>query len=98
MYAVIFKARLRPLDDAYYETAHRMRELAMQQYGCLDFVSSTENDFEISISYWNSERDIRAWRQDPEHQRAQLQGRDNWYLDYEVEVLELQRRYTSRDP
>ena len=40
MYAVIFKATVKQLDDEYSQTAKRMRELAIEKYGCLDFVSS----------------------------------------------------------
>ena len=44
MYAVIFKAKLAQIDDAYFKTAKRMRELALGKYGCLEFVSVMEGD------------------------------------------------------
>jgi hypothetical protein len=52
MYAVIFHAEIAQLDDEYFATAKHMRELAMTQYGCLDFVATTEGNREIAISYW----------------------------------------------
>lgn len=50
MYAVIFKARIKHLDDEYIATAVRMRELAINNYNCLDFTSCTQADQEIAIS------------------------------------------------
>jgi len=51
MYAVIFRATINKLDEAYSRTATRMRELAMKEYGCSEFISVTEGKQEISISY-----------------------------------------------
>jgi len=93
MYAVIFTARLKAPDGDYDETASRMRQLARERYGCLDFVSSTQGDQEIAISYWQRESDILRWKQDPEHQRAQQLGRTRWYASYRVEVVEIKRHY-----
>ena len=53
----------------------------------------TEGEHEIAISYWESESAIAAWREDPEHQRAQQSGRERWYSDYTVEVVEVRRAY-----
>ena len=35
MYAVIFKAKTKELDDAYFKMAKGMRELAINEYGCV---------------------------------------------------------------
>lgn len=94
MYAVIFTARIKQLDDHYEQTASRMRQLARERYGCLDFVSSTQGDQEIAISYWQRESDILRWKQDPEHLQAQQLGRTRWYASYRVEVVEIRRHYS----
>lgn len=62
MFIVIFRARVRQLDDQYFQTATRMRELAMAKFGCLDFHAVTEGDEEIALSYWPDEASIRAWK------------------------------------
>ncbi|MDP6187135.1 MAG: hypothetical protein QF863_07885 [Pseudomonadales bacterium] len=54
MYAVIFKAKIKTLDPTYQSTADRLRELALQEYGCLEFTSTAEGSREIAISYWPS--------------------------------------------
>ncbi|MFT4614740.1 MAG: heme-degrading monooxygenase HmoA [Bacteroidia bacterium] len=95
MYAVIFRATVANMDDDYIVTAQRMRELALSRFGCVEFVSAHEGDQELAISYWESEEEIIAWRQHPEHLEAQAKGREFWYTDYSVEVAEVQRAYGS---
>lgn len=93
MYAVIFKAETNKLDDSYSEMALRMRDLAINEYGCTEFISVTENDTEIAISYWESQEQIREWKQDAEHLVAQELGRSAWYKSYKVQVVEVIREY-----
>ncbi|WP_346837770.1 antibiotic biosynthesis monooxygenase [Microbulbifer sp. SAOS-129_SWC] len=94
MFAVIFTAVTGDQDPEYGRTVARMRELAFDHYGCLDFIAVTEGKQEIAISYWHREEDIRRWRQDAEHILAQELGRARWYESYKVEVVEVRRRYT----
>lgn len=93
MYIVIFRATVRDLDAEYSSTAARMRQLAIEQFGCTEFHSVTEGTTEISLSYWPSEEHIRAWKAHPEHMFAQQQGRERWYREYSVEVAEIARQY-----
>ena len=93
MYAVIFHAEVAQLDDEYFATAKQLRELAMTQYGCLDFVATTEGAREIAISYWPSLDQIKQWQQNIENLTVQQQGRARWYKSYKVEVVELLRTY-----
>lgn len=93
-FAVIFKAQLKAVDPSYHDTAARMRQKAIEDYGCLNFVSVNENNQEISISYWESEQAILNWKSDPEHQDAQQKGASRWYRNYTVEVVELKRAYS----
>ena len=94
-YAVIFRAEIRALDAEYAAMAGRLRALALEQYGCVEFFAVTERDQEVAISYWESESQIRQWKQDAEHLVAQENGRDKWYRSYRVEVVELVRSYAS---
>ena len=87
MYVVIFKAKMREVDEEYHLSAKRMRELAFERYNCLDFTSVCEDDNEVSISYWESEDDIKAWKENEEHLRAQELGRKKWYESYTVEIV-----------
>ena len=89
MYAVIFKATVAGFDEEYVRTAERLKDLAFRKYGCQDFVSVTEGDEEIAISYWETEQQIRDWKSDPEHRLAQAMGRDKWYRSFSVEICEI---------
>ncbi len=89
MYVVIFRATVKAFDAEYVETAQRLRDLALSDYGCLEFTACTENDQEIAISYWSSLDEIKAWHQNPEHRRAQALGKAKWYASYRVEVTKM---------
>jgi len=96
MYAVIFKATFKniaALDDEYFTMAKRLQQRAKEQYGCQDFVSTTEGNQEIAISYWHSIEDIKNWKADPLHSTAQVKGAQDWYASYTVEVVEVIKNY-----
>lgn len=95
MYAVIFRAELGTLDQTYFETAERMRELARTKYGCIEFMAMTEEMQEIAVSYWDNEHQIAAWKNDPEHKAAQKLGRSKWYKSYNVQILKVEREYSG---
>ena len=93
MFVVIFRAQARALDADYAATAARLRELALTEYGCLDFCAVTEGDQEIALSYWPDEASIRAWKQQADHLMAQQLGRERWYASYSVEIAQITRAY-----
>ncbi len=91
---VVFRARARAMDEEYLPTALRMRDKALAEYGCTEFVfAATPDGEEIALSYWPDEASIARWRNDPEHQAAQQKGRAIWYASYRVQVAEIQRDY-----
>jgi len=92
VFAVIFKARIAGFDDEYSRMAQRLKTLAFEKYGCLDFVSVTEGNDEIAISYWETEQQIRDWKNDPEHRLAQTRGREKWYGSFDIEICEIIRK------
>lgn len=93
MYVVIFRAVLRNPDDEYSRIAARLRELALQQFNCIEFVAAMEGANEIALSYWHSEADIKAWKAYAEHAMAQELGRERWYEAYRVQVAQIERDY-----
>ena len=93
MYVVIFRARIRAFDEEYFATAARLRDLALSQFGCLEFHAVTEGDTEVALSYWPDEASIRAWRAHPEHQLAQQAGRTRWFQSVSVQVATVTRAY-----
>jgi heme-degrading monooxygenase HmoA len=93
LYVVIFRAKFRDADDEYMRVAVRMRELALGQFGCLDFQSLTEASAEITLSYWPNEESIRLWKAHAEHVLAQELGKARWYESYIVQVARIAREY-----
>jgi len=93
MFAVIFRAKIKTLDNEYIQTAARLRELALNEFGCLNFYTVTEGEHEVALSYWPSEENIRAWKMHPEHLLAQRLGKERWYAAYSVQVAEIHREY-----
>lgn len=93
LFLVIFRATVRELDEEYSQMAVRMRELALSQFGCLEFKAYMEGAEEIALSYWPDEASIQAWREHPEHLEAQRLGLTRWYSSYRVEIAKITREY-----
>jgi heme-degrading monooxygenase HmoA len=93
LFVVIFQAKVRSVDSEYSTVAARLRELALGQFGCLDFQAVTEGENEIALSYWPNEASILAWKSYSEHLMAQQLGRERWYESYTVQVAEIIREY-----
>lgn len=96
-YAVIF-TRLASADTTgYAEAADRMVELAAQQPGFLGVESASETGgVGITVSYWESEEAIAAWKTDGEHTATRDTGRSRWYDGYELRVAKVERSYNWR--
>ena len=97
MYAVIFRAIINDIDQEYVDASGSLRVLAESKYGCIKYISIREGYQEITISYWQTEEQIQAWKQDPEHLLAQQAGRNKWYTSYEVQITKLLRDYSSQN-
>lgn len=93
-YAVIFSSQRRAEEAGYGATADRMVELAAQQPGYLGVESVRGSDgFGITVSYWQSEEHILAWKRHVEHSLARERGRNEWYEHFELRVAKVERAY-----
>ena len=86
-YAAIFTSLRTEGDKGYSAMAERMVELASEQSGFLG-IESVRGDggIGITVSYWESEEAIRAWKKNAEHQAAQRSGQQTWYQGYMLRV------------
>lgn len=91
-YAVIFTTILKSSDPAYEETAEQMLKLAKQQDGYLGF-ESARDELGISVSYWRDLDSIKAWKNQLDHQQAQIKGRQDWYQSYQVRIARVEKDY-----
>jgi heme-degrading monooxygenase HmoA len=91
--AVIFTSVRTDSAGAEYDaTAAAMDSLAAQQPGYLGMESAAAA-IGITVSYWATAADARAWKQVAEHRLAQQRGRAEWYSRYRVRVATVEREY-----
>ena len=96
-YAVIFSSQRTTGENGYDAMADRMVGLAGEQPGFLGVETVRGQDgFGITVSYWESEEDIRRWKAQSEHLAAQEQGKRTWYEHYELRVAKVERSYGKR--
>lgn len=96
--AVIFVSQREPHDESgYAAAADAMVAAAADQPGYLGIQSVRDaTGLGITISYWASEADAKAWKCDPVHSRIREQGRAKWYNWFETIVARVERRYDWR--
>ena len=94
-YAVIFSSLRNGEDEAgYAQAAERMLALAAQQPGYLGAESARGTDgFGITVSYWDGEAAIAAWKQQADHAAVRAHGRRHWYDHFELRVAKVERAY-----
>ncbi len=98
MYAVIFRAEINKLDETYSDMAIQMRNRAISKYNCTEFVSVTQGNDEIAISYWKNLDHIKQWKSDSKHLVVQKLGQSKWYKHYKVQIVDILREYSSAQP
>ncbi len=101
MVVAIFRSRLRPECVAEYRPlAAHMLELARAQPGFVSFESFGADDAaRVSIIEFESLEHLDAWRNHPEHRKAQQLGRQRFYAEYRIQVCRpLRTRSFRREP
>ena len=92
-YAVIFTAKQSDNTEGYEEMVKKMNAFVKSQKGFISFENVADNQNEISVSYWESMEDIRAWSMNERHQEAQKGGKEKWYDSFTVRICEVKREY-----
>ncbi|WP_239155123.1 antibiotic biosynthesis monooxygenase [Amycolatopsis sp. FDAARGOS 1241] len=98
MYVALFWGKVRPewQNDDYAAIGGRMFERASAMPG---FVALHKLDVpdgrELAVAYFETEEQMRAWYDDPEHRAVETLGHREILEDYTIEVLELKRAYTK---
>ncbi len=90
MIVAIFRARIRPENaDAYYDLADKMGAIARKMPGFISWKGYFADDGErVSVHEWESAEALEAWRTHPEHLRVQELGREKFYDDYTLYVMD----------
>jgi heme-degrading monooxygenase HmoA len=98
---VLFRSRLRPdAGEEYARMAEHMDGLARKMPGFVSFKQFSAPDGErVSVIEFESEETLAAWREHPEHRKAQARGREKFYEEYRLQVCSPVRDYDfKRDP
>lgn len=90
--AVIFTSLRTAGDHGYGAMANQMEALAAKQPGYLG-IETARDELGITVSYWATEDDARAWKQVADHLGAQRLGRERWYAAYRVRIATVEREY-----
>jgi len=97
-YAVIFTNQLSDDTKGYENMADAMFELARKQPGYLGMESTRDAvGLGITVSYWNDEASITAWKAELDHIGAQKLGMARWYAHYHLRVAKIERAYSGPD-
>src|SRR5438552_2675319 len=93
--AVIFTSQRSDEDSAGYDAmAAAMERLGAAQPGFLGLEGARDaGGFGITVAYWRSAADARAWKGHVDHLGAQKLGRERWYRAYRVRIAEVAREY-----
>ena len=90
MVVAIFRSRLRPEHaEEFGALAPKILDLASSMPGFRSYKSFTADDAErVSIIEFESLQHLEAWRDHPEHRKAQQLGRARFYAEYELQICE----------
>lgn len=99
MYAVIFEVK--PIEAGkaeYLKFAASLRKSLENRPGFISierFQSLVEEKKILSLSFWENEASIEAWRNAMDHRIAQRRGKDTLFESYRIRVARVIRDYTD---
>lgn len=90
MIVAIFRAQVRPENaDEYYALAEEMGEIARAMPGFVSWKGYFADDGErVSVHEWESAKALEAWRTHPKHLHIQELGREKFYDEYTLYVMD----------
>jgi heme-degrading monooxygenase HmoA len=101
MIAVIFEVVPAPGQrDRYLEVAASLKDQLTSTPGFISierFQSLVNPDKILSLSFWENESAVVAWRNTLAHRQAQALGRRAVFADYRLRVVSVMRDYGMRD-
>ena len=95
-FVVIFKTVLNLDNLENYSTyAAQMTALVKKQEGYLGHLSfRNEDGLGLTLSYWENEKAIAHWKAHAVHQKAQQKGKEKFYINYTLEIAQINRSYS----
>ncbi|MFM2577428.1 antibiotic biosynthesis monooxygenase family protein [Vibrio fortis] len=97
MIAVIFEVQIAEgKTSEYLSIANEIKSQLIEIHGFISverFQSLTNDDKVLSLSFWENEESIQAWRALESHRFAQAKGRGGVFEDYRLRVAGVMRDY-----
>lgn len=96
MVVIVFRTRIKDGTDEQALTAlgERMYEIASAMPGFISYKDFAAADGEnVSIVEFDSMESLAAWRDHPDHQAAQEDGRQKFFAAYQVQICTPVRSY-----
>jgi heme-degrading monooxygenase HmoA len=101
MIAVIFEVYpTKEGKDEYLSFAASLREHLKDRPGFISierFQSLGDENKILSLSFWESEEAVQAWRNLLEHRVAQKNGKNGLFEKYRIRVAQVSRDYTGSE-
>jgi len=91
-YAVIFTSKQTVNTNGYHDMSSYMETLAKKQKGFIS-MDSVRNNIGITVSYWETLEDIKNWKYQSDHLKAQEKGKNDWYSWYHVRICTVEHEY-----
>lgn len=88
MVLVVFRSKIRPEnEEGFLALADEMMPIAESMPGFVSYkVFKAEDGERCSIIEFETEEDLRGWREQVDHRRAQQAGRESFYAEYSLQV------------
>lgn len=98
MVVVVFRTRLKPGVEADLELlGARMYGIASGMSGFVSYREYQAADGEsVAIVEFENLETLAAWREHPEHRKAQAAGRERFFAEYRVTVCDAVRDYSFK--
>ena len=91
-YTVIFTSIKTSTLEGYNQMSDAINALVKEADGFLG-LEEVSGTMDITVSYWRDLDAIKKWKDNPEHQVAQLMGKQNWYKYYKTRIAKVELDY-----
>ncbi len=84
--------------DKYLELAAQLKPMLSGESGFISgerFQSLNNEGKLLSMSIWNSEKDIEKWRNNLQHKKSQEEGKAGLFESYNITICNVIREYSN---
>ncbi len=101
MHVVVFEVTVKPeVGQRYFDIAAELKPELEKIDGFISverFESLVTPNKYVSLSFWRDEASVARWREQDNHQTAQMLGKTEIFADFRISVAEVARQYSLAD-